>query len=539
MKKCSESGSPSRREFLDRAGRAAIATALIRQVTEASEPVSRPRRPNIVLLMADQFRGDCLGCDGNKAIRTPHLDRLAKEGARFSVAYSSTPTCTPARTALLTGLSPWNHGMLGFGRVSNAYPMKLPQALRDAGYYTFGIGKMHWHPQRELNGFHRVLLDESGRRETPDFISDYHQWFATQAPGRDPDATGIGWNDHRAAPYVLPEHLHPTSWTAQMAVDFITGYERSEPFFLKVSFARPHSPYDPPPRFWEKYRDQDMPSPRIGDWARIYAPLPRPFTNDLWHGDLGLDQVRRSRRGYYGSVSFVDEQIGRILNALERRGMLDDTFILFAADHGDMTGDHHLWRKSYAYEASARIPYLVRWPRGLAPDDRRGIVLTQPVELRDVLPTFMDVAGAAIPGQLDGRSLLPLLRGQSPAWRPWIDLEHDICYDARNHWNALPDGQWKYIFHAFDGTEQLFDLRRDPGELHDLAGDALHGDALKLWRSRLVEHLQERGERFVKDGTLVKRPDRMLYSPRYPGGITPTTERRKGLPSTSRSGPLT
>jgi choline-sulfatase len=484
------------------------------------------KRPNILYLMTDQHRGDCLGCDGNAVIRTPHLDRLAKEGARFSAGYSSTPTCTPARSALLTGLSPWHHGMIGYGRVSNRYSFKLPQALRNAGYYTFGIGKMHWFPQKTLNGFCGTLVDESGRRETPEFISDYHQWFEKQAPGKDPNVTGIGWNDHRARTYALPEVLHPTYWTAQTAVDFLSKYDRPEPFLLKVSFARPHSPYDPPLRFMEMYKEDDMPKPHVGKWAERYAAVEQPFKNTLWHGDLGTDQARRSRRGYYGSVSFIDEQIGRIVHALERRGMLENTFIMFTADHGDMTGDHHLWRKSYAYEASARVPYLVRWPKLMGMNDRRGQTITQPVELRDWLPTFLDVAGAPIPDHLDGKSLLPLLSGQTDGWRDVIDLEHDVCYDKRNHWNALTDGRHKYIFHAFDGSEQLFDLHNDPGELNDLASEPAQAAVLKRWRRRMVEHLSERGETWVKNERLLTRPQRMLYSPNFPGAESVKPTRR-------------
>ncbi len=507
----------NRRQFIKVAGGTMAAPALALSGRQARGARSEMRRPNILYLMADQHRGDCLGCDGNPAIKTPHLDRIAREGARFAAGYSCTPTCTPARSALLTGLGPWRNGMLGYGRVSTRYPLKLPQAVRDAGYYTFGIGKMHWFPQKTLNGFHGTLVDESGRRETPGFISDYHQWFEKQAPGKDPNVTGIGWNDHRSKPYALPEELHPTHWTGQMAVDFIDKYDRPEPFMLKVSFARPHSPYDPPGRFWEMYRDQDMPAPHVGRWADRYAAVGTPFNNNLWHGDLGVDQARRSRRGYYGSVSFIDEQIGRILKSLAKRGWLDDTFIIFTADHGDMTGDHHLWRKSYAYEASARIPYLVRWPKSMGMADRRGQTIAQPVELRDVMPTFLDVAGARVPDHLDGRSWLPLLRGQTDGWREYIDLEHDVCYSPRNHWNALTDGKRKYVFHAFNGEEQLFDLTDDPGETRDLAGESAHAATLKLWRERMVKHLGERGEPFVKDGKLLKRPKRMLYSPNFPG----------------------
>jgi arylsulfatase len=214
----------------------------------------------------------------------------------------------------------------------------------------------------------------------------------------------------------------------------------------------------------------------------------------------------------------VDEQIGRILEALEQRGWLDQTLILYLSDHGDMTGDHHLWRKSYAYEPSARIPMLMRWPSGLVAA-QRGRVLRQPVEIRDILPTLLDAASATPAVEPDGSSFLSLARGNASGWRKHIDLEHDICYAPENHWSALTDGRMKYIFHARDGEEQLFNLENDPGELNDLASDPAHESALRQWRSRLIEHLAERGDRFVKNGRLALRPESHKYSPNYPDGV--------------------
>ena len=483
--------------------------------------LARPRkaaariRPNILFLMADQHRGDCLGVDGNRAIRTPNLDRLANEGAHFRCGYSTTPSCTPARAALLTGMGPWNNGMLGYTRVGEKYPVEMPRVLSEAGYYTCGIGKMHWHPQRNAHGFHNMILDESGRAETPEFRSDYRAWFYTQAGALDPDATGIGFNDYRSKAYALPEHLHPTHWTGDTASNFIESYNRPGPFFLKVSFARPHSPYDPPRRFMDMYADADLPKRNLGDWCFRHAEKHGPEFSP-WHGDFGADQVRLSRQGYYGSVSFVDEQIGRIVSALEKRGWLENTLILYISDHGDMTGDHHMWRKSFAYEPSARIPYIVRWPEGLL-SAKRGQRIDAPVEIRDVLPTFVDAAQTTTPVPMDGSSLLPLIEGKANNWRPYIDLEHDICYTPQNHWSALTDGKWKYIFHCRDGEEQLFDLGRDPGELRDLAGDTRHTDALRKWRGRLIAHLEPRGDAFVKNGKLALRPESVLLSSNYPG----------------------
>lgn len=500
---------------------AACAT-IERTAPSVAHAQSGSRKPNILLIMTDQHRGDCLGVDGHPVIRTPNLDRIAQEGVRFSRAYTSTPSCTPARAGLLSGLGPWNHGMLGYGRVGQGYPVEKPQALRDAGYYTFAVGKMHWSPQRSTHGFHQILLDESSREESPEFRSDYRCWFASEAPLLQYDATGIGWNDYRAKPYVLPERLHPTRWTGDVAVRFLEGYDRPEPFFLKVSFARPHSPYDAPQRFFDLYQNADIPKAVVGTWAERYAPRSDDSYN-IWHGDMGSEQVRRSRQGYYGNVTFIDEQIGRMLEALEAAGRLDDTLILVTADHGDMTGDHHLWRKTYAYESSARIPMLMRWPTGLVPAER-GQVRAEPVELRDVLPTFLDAAGAPGSDRVDGASLLALVSGKAPEWREYIDLEHDVCYSNENHWNALTDGRFKYIFHARDGEQQLFDLDNDPGELNDLSGDSARQELLRTWRSRLINHLAVRGEEWVKNGDLALRPERHLYSPNYPGAPPDTVK---------------
>ncbi len=472
-------------------------------------------KPNILFLMSDQHRGDCLGADGNVRIRTPNLDRLARQGARFTNAYSSTPTCTPARACLLTGLSPWNHGMLAYGKVAAKYPYEMPRALSAAGYFTFAIGKLHYSPQRNLHGFQGALLDESGRVESGDFRSDYRAWFASEAPNLNPDATGVGFNDYNAHAFVLPERLHPTAWTGRAATEFINSYSRAEPFFLKVSFARPHSPYDPPQRWMNHYLQSSLPEAAVGKWAGQYEARDSD-RQDIWRGRLPAAEIRNSRAGYYGSISFIDEQIGRILDALDRRGMLENTLIVYASDHGDMTGDHNLWRKSYAYEASARVPMLMRWPKGMV-STPRGQILTQTVELRDLFPTFLDAAGASPEQPLDGRSLLRLAGGRTEGWREFIDLEHGVCYDKSNQWTALTDGAWKYIHHAFTGAEQLFHLAKDRGELQDLAADPAHTAELQRWRGRMIQHLAPRGEKWVNaGGGLARRAAMIQYSPRYP-----------------------
>lgn len=482
-------------------------------------------KPNILMLMADQHRIDCVGAYGSKVIRTPNLDRIANEGVRFDCAYSSTPSCTPARSALLTGLSPWHHGMLGYSKMATRNPFEKPRALAAAGYYTTAIGKNHFSPMRNSHGYHQMIVDEhcsyvvrDGKpvhTQPDEERCDYEAWFWSQAPLADPHATGLSWNDYRGNAFALPERLHATRWTGDTAVNFLQTYQRPEPFFLKVSFIRPHSPYDPPARCLKTYDDAAIPEAKVGPWAKRYEPR-SGSDNEIWHGKLDAATIRHSRQAYYASVSFVDEQIGRILETLEQRGILDETLIVFLSDHGDMLGDQNMWRKSYGYEQSARVPMLMRWPTGLL-SAKRGQHMSNPVELRDILPTFLEAAGVDAPHTLDGRSLLSLVRTQGKDWREFIDLEHNITYNPENHWSGLSDGRTKYLFHALHGEEQLFDLVADPNELVDLAGDPTHSARLQQWRSRLINHLAERGDTFVKGGNLALRPKGTPTSPNFPG----------------------
>ncbi|MDR3792372.1 MAG: arylsulfatase [Terracidiphilus sp.] len=528
-----------RRSFLSSAAAVLAASGVRAEARAVAAENVRPdprrlTKPNVLLLMADQLRFDCVGAYGNKAIHTPNLDRLAREGVRFATAYSTTPSCTPARSSLLTGMGPWRHGLLGYGPMaSRPYAVEKARVLAEAGYFTISVGKNHYNPIRNAHGYHQLVCDEhcdywfDKREKTPVAArgeaswqerSDYEAWFWSQAPDKNPHATGLGWNDRRGKPFVYPEQMHATHWTAQTAVNFLKGYEREEPFFLKVSFIRPHCPYDAPERFFKLYEGAQLPEAQVGAWASRNEPMGGSGF-DHWRGKIAPDEIRKSRLGYYAGVSYVDEQIGRVMNTLEQRGLLEETLILFVSDHGDMLGDQNLWRKTYAYEGSARIPMMMRIPKHMG-IDAAGTVIDNPVELRDVLPTLLDAAGAEVPETMDGKSLLELVRARGKGWREWIDLEHDLCYAPENHWNALTDGKWKYIYHARKGEEQLFDLVRDPQELHDLTADAQHSAELEKWRTRLAEHLAERGADWVRDGKLQQRQKSQLHSPNFPGFLT-------------------
>lgn len=387
--------------------------------------------------------------------------------------------------------------------------------LKDLGYYTFAIGKNHWFPQKSLLGYCGTLVDESGRVETEDFISDYRIWFQLHAPGKNPDATGIGWNEHKAAVYKLDEKLHPTWWTGQMACELLRNYNDDRPLFLKVSFARPHSPYDPPKRIYDKYKNMDVPKPVIGDWCKKYEALKNPdeVAKDAAFANFGDEYVINSKRHYYANITFIDEQIGKIIDVLKQRNMYDNTLICYVSDHGDMMGDHYHWRKTYAYEGSTHIPFIIKWPASIQHCIKK---VDKTVELRDLLPTFLELAGGTVPEDMDGKSLLSLATQKDCKWRDYLGLEHSTCYDPDNYWCALTDGKMKYIWFFHSGREQLFNLTDDPGETRNLSAVKSYRKTLLNWRSRMVDYLSERGDGFVRDGKLVVRKEDMLYSPNYP-----------------------
>lgn len=376
-------------------------------------------------------------------------------------------------------------------------------------------------------------------RSAPAALRCAAQWFANQTGGEDPLATGkplMDWNSWRGAPYVYDERLHPTAWTGATAVDFISNYNASDtPFFLKVSFHRPHSPYDPPERLLNATPASALPPQHVGgNWDSVFRggegdpPGCGPSDNDAWCGEMPADTAEVGRRAYYANIAFVDEWVGAVLDALDAKGLGNDTLIVFVSDHGDGQGDHYHWRKGYPYEFSAHVPMMVSWPASFPSAVPRGSRLSAVTELRDILPTMLDAAGVSLPPGVvvNGTSILCLLRspadaaaaGCPPAWRSAIDLEHDLLYNASCHWSAWTDGRVKYVFNALDATEQLFNLTADPYEMTDVSGEAAYQPVLAQWRDTLVQQFERegRGPAWVKNGVLQKRPQSQLYSPNYP-----------------------
>ena len=356
----------------------------------------------------------------------------------------------------------------GQGQIPNDFPHTLPGELTAAGYRTHLVGKGHFHPQRALMGFQTTELDESGRMPT----SDHRQWFASQAPdGVTPDDHGVDWNSWHARPWHTEERLHPTCWTMTRSLDFLSQQTADQPFFLNISFARPHSPYVPPKYYFDLYNGADLPTPTVGEWADMHDDPETARNPNAWRGRMTDEQIHRARAAYYGSITFIDTQIGRLMNQLQRehRDILDNTWFLFTSDHGDMQGDHNLWRKTYAYEGSTRIPFLV------VPANRVGRparpVADEVVELRDVTPTVLDIVGLPLPMPVDGQSVLPLLDAPAESWRTYIHGEHCRCYHGDQEMQFVTDGRRKYIWLPLADIEQFFDLEADPGETLNLIDD--------------------------------------------------------------------
>lgn len=476
-------------------------------------------RPNILLVIADQFRGDCLGIEGHPVLSTPNLDQLGYEGAHFRRGYSEAPSCIAARRTLMSGQAPHVQGMVGFqSGVPWEMACTLPALLAQAGYQTEMIGKLHLYPQRKLYGFHHIQLAES----TGGSNNDYVDWLRDggAVPLEAGTAHGVSGNGWVGRPSHLPEEKSHTFWCVDQAQRFLAKRDPTAPFFLNVSFIHPHPPLTPPAFYYDRYMALDLPEPVVGDWVPPFAGPDKGQNIDASHLRLDYQAMRRCRAAYYGLINHIDDQLGRLLPRLKR-----NTFILFTSDHGEMLGDHRMFRKTFAYEPSARVPFLVWAPQsmGLA----RNVVSYAPVGLQDVMPTLLDVAGLPIPKDVTGQSVLPLLRGEMAGsgaasiadraavasgtggihvrtgWRNVLHGEHAGTYRYEDGMHYLVDGYRKYVWYSQTGREHLFDLDADPQELHDLARTPDAEARLIPWRQQLIDVLRDRPEGFTDGDRLI------------------------------------
>jgi arylsulfatase A-like enzyme len=436
----------------------------------------------VLLILADQLRFDCLGANGNRLVRTPNLDRLAAGSANFAAAFTQAPVCVPSRVTLLTGRYPHSHKNRVNYTPCNPGEVFLQKMLREAGYRTGSVGKLHYYPPTAAHarstGFDTVLLDD-GVGST-DAHSDYVKWRAGRDPRRDVHYQAVRKGAANPFSGVIAYEHTPTAWTGEqscaMLRELATG---PSPFFLHCSFFKPHSPYTVPAPYDEMYDGAGIPLPprvTLRDIERLPLPVQRQILR--FTPRYGMDRRRLLWiwRSYYGGVSMVDREVGRILDELDRTGRAGDTIVIFTTDHGDQLLEHGLEGKNVFFESSVRVPLLVRFPGRVPPGVHAG-----PAGLVDVVPSVLEWCGLPVPPRVQGRGLFEpreavfaeniipeVITGGSRDffYTPGKGIKDIRHPDAK----MVRTARWKLNYYPGHGGE-LYDMKADPGETRNLYSD--------------------------------------------------------------------
>ncbi len=462
----------------------------------------RKRRPNILIVHADQHRWDCLGACGNADVRTPNIDALAGEGVTYTHSFCCFPVCTPSRYSLLTGL--YVHQHLGWTNHSTlpAGLATFPRILRDAGYTTTALGKMHFTPTYLDVGFQRMVLAEQhgpGRWD-----DDYHRHlmslglvdridlmdqvleFRRQAPE-------AYWQRLGAIESDLPERHHSTTWIGDLAVAEIDRWRADRPNLLMVGFIKPHHPFDPPAPWSRMYAPESLSLPP--GWTETVPPQDAAWSRGYFDYTAMTEVAfRRVLAMYYASISQIDHHVGRMIDALKARGRYDDTLIVYTSDHGDYMGHHHRALKgNHMYDPLVKVPLILKLPDRAA----EGAASDALVSNVDLAPTLLSAAGCEPPQTMPGIDLLACPQG-----REAVFAEDGRQYMVRTRTHKL-------LLAEDDSAGQFFDLRRDPMELSNLIGREgcrrlvdEHARLLARWAlfdARTPAHLDERAPRIACD----------------------------------------
>ncbi|MFI7062483.1 sulfatase-like hydrolase/transferase [Kribbella sp. NPDC050124] len=459
-------------------------------------------RPNILILCTDQQRFDALGAAGNPHIRTPNLDRLAAEGAMFTNCYVQAPVCGPSRASLMTSRYLHNHGLWANGVDISPAERVFTRDLADAGYDCGLVGKFHLGAA--AGGRVEPRIDDGFRvfrwahdPYLPCEQNHYHRWLDANFPGllEKTLAEGNGAFDR------LPTESHYSHWIGDETIDFLRDAARADtPFCFVANFFDPHHGFGAPAEYRELYDPDSLPAP-IGDEQEL-AGKPPIYTEASIKSYAGMSpgfrdftaaEIQEIKAQYYAMVTLVDDEVGRILAALDDEGLAGNTVVIFTSDHGELLGDHQLLLKGpMMFDCSIRVPLLVRWPGQV----ERGQVRDELVEWIDLAPTVLAAAGADGLPAAQGRSLLPLITGRTDDWvrRDWVLSEYRNSgspYDPPVHTTMLRHGHHKLVVHhgapasgrPRDG--ELYDLDADPSELVNLWHDA----ACTALRTTLQEFL--------------------------------------------------
>jgi len=439
------------------------------------------KRPNILLLFTDQQRADTIATLGNPIIKTPSLDRLCREGTAFTRCYTPSPVCVPARAATACGLPPHRTGIVDNGRPPEAPYESFMQRLSASGYQTRGVGKMHFVPDgKALWGFDARDYSEEGAKTGG--YDDFHRFLNEQGLSHVHDPHGVRSEMYYVPqPSQLPERLHHTRWVADRSIDFLNHRDQSQPFFLWSSFIKPHPPFESPTPWNKLYRAADMPEPRRFAGQEAYWTHWNDAQNRYKYRGAGYDALlmRTIAAAYYACISYIDYQVGRILDALG--SSINDTLILFTSDHGELLGDYGCVGKRSMLDAAARIPMLARWP-GHVP---AGARCDAPATLLDIFPTTMHASGDDGPRPSgEGESLIDVANGRSSRDAVYSQFQHNgygLYMAATSH--------EKYIYSEPDQREWFFDRRTDPLETNSDPTDA----RCRRLRSKLIRRFQNDG----------------------------------------------
>ena len=532
---------------------------------------------NVLWIMADQLRWDYLSCYGAKHIKTPHLDGLASRGLRFNRAYVQTPICGPSRMSFYTGRYARSHGSTWNGFPLRVGEPTLGDHLREVGVKCSLVGKTHMTP--DVDGMKRLgiepdsvigaLVSECGfdahlrddglnptqypfrhaedydqylREHGMDGANPWEEW-ANTAIGPDGELRS-GWMLENA-PFAarVPKEHSETAWLTTRGIEYIEE-QGDEPWLCHLSYIKPHWPYLAPAPYNDMYSSADLPPVNRTQAEReTDHPLMQAWMDMRVSKSFSRDKYRDLVAPVYmGLIKELDDQMGRLFSYLEETGRMSDTMIVFCSDHGDNMGDHWMGEKDLFHDCSARMPLIIVDPRANA-DATRGSVTDLLVEGVDLAPTFMDLFGAeSKPHIIEGKSLQPLLFGETVDWRSYCVSEYDYATrEARRMLGVdqnearlvmIFDGRWKYI-HVETMRPMLFDLQTDPSEVVDLGADPAYTDQLERLSKLHFEWTRQHHNRITRSPDIVEK----MTDGKEPPGILIGYATKEEMEGTGRSLP--
>jgi arylsulfatase A-like enzyme len=465
------------------------------------------KRPNIILIITDQQRFDTIRALGFPYMETPNLDRLIEEGVLFTNCFITAPSCVPSRASLFTGYYPHTTGILKNG---DTWRHSWVEELNESGYYCVNVGKMHTVPFETPMGFHERYVVENKDRylEGRYYFDEWDKAMHARGLVKQQRERYRLRDDYRerlgAFEWELPEDMHSDMFVGDLALWWLrTKPKMTQPLFLEIGFPGPHPPYDPIPRYAERYLDKDLPLPDPTEADLAGQPdafkAMRVHNTEVDHDSIVHQlepteaQRHRQRAYYYANVTMIDEKIGEILDALDEGGYLENSVVIFTSDHGDALGDHGHSQKWTMYDIITRMPTIV-WAPGRVAGGRRIDALCQ---MMDLGPTILDFAGVAPAPTMEAQSLMPALAGEAWAGRDYVFAEHgrDGILQEAEFVTMVRSKSWKLVHFLDEDEGQLFDLVNDPGEVDNLWNAPTAQDKklelldiLREWRIRSAYH---------------------------------------------------